>query len=111
MLLGANSTPLYNKWQTKLGLLRRSSKRIHVEILAHQVRKSLSYIIVGNNINNLLSDFDPRAKDVMDNITPLRTIIIKCDSILPWYNHYINIARQWQKTVETFNQKFRPRVA
>lgn len=72
-------------------------EQFFVEILAHQLRESQSYIIVGCNINNLLSDFDSEAKDVMNNIAPLRTTIITGYFILPWYNHYIHITKTTAK--------------
>lgn len=45
---------------------------ISVEIVAHQLGKLLSSFTKGSNVNDLLSDFDSRVKDVLDNIAPLR---------------------------------------
>lgn len=59
-----------------------SLKQIHVEILAHQLRESLSSIITQwSNVNDLLSDFDLRAKEILDNIAPFQTISIKGGSL------------------------------
>lgn len=71
--------------------------KISPKVGTHQLRESQSYIIVGCNINNLLSDFDSEAKDVMNNIAPLRTTIITGYFILPWYNHYIHITKTTAK--------------
>lgn len=62
--------------------LVRLLKQIPVEILAHQLRESLSSIITQwSNVNDLLSDFDLRAKEILDNIAPLQTISIKGGSL------------------------------
>lgn len=61
--------------------LVRLLKQIPVEILAHQLRETLSSITQWSNVNDLLSDFDLRAKEIMDNIAPLQTISIKGGSL------------------------------
>lgn len=61
--------------------LARLLKQIPVEILAHQLRESLSSITQWSNVNDLLSDFDLRAKEILDNIAPLQTISIKGGSL------------------------------
>lgn len=71
--------------------------KISPKVGTHQLRESQSYIIVDCNINNLLSDFDSEAKDVMNNIAPLRTTIITGYFILPWYNNYIHITKTTAK--------------
>lgn len=52
--------------------LARLLKQIPVEILAHQLRESLSSITEWSIVNNLLSDFDFRAKEIQDNIAPFK---------------------------------------
>lgn len=54
--------------------LARLLKQIPVEI-------SLSSITEWSSVNNLLSDFDFRAKEILDNIAPLQTISIKGGSL------------------------------
>lgn len=61
--------------------LARLLKQIPVEILAHQLGELLSSITEWNNVNDLLSDFDFRAKEILDNIAPLQTISIKGGSL------------------------------
>ncbi|XP_055998829.1 uncharacterized protein LOC130047548 [Ostrea edulis] len=52
------------------------------------------------NVNDLLSDFYSKSKEVLDNITPLRTITIKGISLKPWYNESIHEARQRRRKLE-----------
>ena len=80
--------------------IARPLKSIPVDILAQQLGVSLSSIKEGINVNDLLSDFDSRAKEVLDNIAPLRTITIKGDSLKPWYNDSIHEARQRRRQLE-----------
>ena len=74
MLLHANSIPIHYTWQTKF--------------------KEVA------DANDQLSDFDSRAKEVLDSITLLRTFTIKGDSLKPWYNDSIHEARQRRRQLE-----------
>lgn len=54
----------------------------------------------GEQCQSLLSDFDYKVKDVLDNTAPLRTITIKGDSLKLWYNDSIHKARQRRRLLE-----------
>jgi hypothetical protein len=74
--------------------------RIPVEVLAQQLRESLSTIKEGAHVHDMLSLFDSKAKGILNNIAPLRTITIKGDSLKPWYNDAIHEARQRRRQLE-----------
>ncbi|XP_048735849.2 uncharacterized protein LOC125651324 [Ostrea edulis] len=92
-----HACPLHLTNKTRLA---RQLKLFPLEILVQQLGESLSSIQEGSNVNDLLSDFDSKAKEVLDNIAPLRTISIKGDSLKPWYNDTTHEARQRRRQLE-----------